>query len=94
MSERPTPAWCLLNPDLHAGRDGDQIVVVLYTVNAADSSGSEWLEFCCLLTGPPVHDEVLFGVSEEAGEWWDNRWERGRAASEYVYFDAVGRWPE
>lgn len=32
-------------------------------------------------------------ASAGTGEWWDNRWDRGRAATEYVYFDAVGRWP-
>src|SRR5215207_5912971 len=47
-----------------------------------------------LLTGPPAHQEVLFGVGEGAGEYWNNRWDHGRGSAEYVYFDAIGRWPE
>jgi len=93
MAEQPTLTWHVLNPETQVGQDGDRIVAVLYTVVAANSEGSEWLEFCSILTGPPVHDEVLFGVGHGTGEWWDNRWDRGRAATEYVYFDAVGRWP-
>ena len=42
---------------------------MLYTVAAASGDGSRWLTFCCVIMGPPVHVEVLFGV-----------WGRGRRA--------------
>ena len=93
MGERPTLDWRVLNDEAQVGQDGDKVVAVLYTVVAATVEGSEWLEFCCLLTGPPIHQEVLFGVGSGAGEWWDDRWDRGRYATEYVYFDSIGRWP-
>lgn len=89
---RPTLRWRVLSPNLHVGQDGDRIAAVVYTVEARDDGGREWLEFCCVLTGPPVHQEVLFGVAERVGESWDNRWDRGRGAAEFVYFDARGEW--
>ncbi len=94
MADRPTLSWRELTPDLHVGQDGDRIAAVLYTVVAQDAAGAEWLEVCCVLTGPPAHYEVLFGVAEGAGEYWNNRWDRGRGSAEYVYFDAIGRWPD
>lgn len=91
---RPTLSWRELTPDLQVGHDGDRVAAVLYTVVAQADHGIEWLEFCCLLTGPPAHKEVLFGVAEGAGDDWDDRWERGRGSAEYVYFDAIGKWAQ
>lgn len=88
MPERATLVWRGLGPDLHIAEDGERIAVVLYAVEAWENDrASAWLEFWCLLTGPPIRHEVLFGVAAGTGEAWEDRWERGRAAAEYVYFD-------
>lgn len=80
MTERPTLSWHALNAESEVGHNGDRVVAVLYTVVATASDGSEWMEFCCLLTDTPRQDvDVLFGVAEGT-EGWDSRWERGRRA--------------
>jgi hypothetical protein len=90
MSSYPKLSWRVLNPTAQAGSDRDRVVAILYTVAAYSADGDEWLEFCCLLTGPPEHDvEVLFGVAAGTGAAWDSRWDRGRAASEYVYAEPL-----
>jgi hypothetical protein len=83
MSEHPRLQWRELAPDLHAGIDGDRVVALVYPVTARDANGYEWLEMTCLLTGPPVYEEVLFGVGGR-GPAFESRWERGRRAAEIV----------
>lgn len=84
-TDRLRLSWRVVNHDLHVGLEGERVVAALYTVRAStDDDG--WLEFCCFLPGPPAHHEVLFGVGEGAATWWESRWDRGRAACEFVYF--------
>jgi hypothetical protein len=55
--EKLTLSWIELTPDLQVGQHGDRIAALLYAVVAQAEGRMEWLEFCCLLTGPPAHQE-------------------------------------
>jgi hypothetical protein len=83
MTEPERLQWRELAPDLHAGIADDRVIALVYPVTATGAGGYEWLEITCLLTGPPVHVEVLFGVGGR-GPAWESRWERGRRAAEIV----------
>ena len=83
VSGYPELEWRVLNETTHAASDAtERVVAILYTLEAADAAGAEWLEFCCLLTDAPGGEvEVLFGVAEGTGAARESRWDRGRAAT-------------
>jgi hypothetical protein len=73
--------WRRLNEETEVVSARGVIVAVVYTVAASSTLGDR-LEFCWLPIHKPEHVELLFGVAEETGQAWSNRWERARAAVE------------
>jgi hypothetical protein len=73
--------WRRLNEATEVVSVRGAIIAVLYTV-ATSSPVGERLEFCWLPIHKPDHVELLFGVLQETGQAWTNRWERAHAAVE------------
>lgn len=86
-SRAPSPGeeaefvWRRLNEETEVVSVRGAMGAVLYTVAASSTLGDR-LEFCWLPIHEPDHVELLFGVLEETGHAWSNRWERARAAVE------------
>jgi hypothetical protein len=79
--------WRVLNDQTHTASKNGRLVAVLYTVEARDTSGDEWLEFCWLPPDQPGQVDVIFGVGEGAADAWINRWQRARHAVEWLHLD-------
>ena len=76
-----------VNDQTHTASKNGRLVAVLYAVEARDTSGDQWPEFCWLPPDQPGQVEVIFGVGEGAGDAWINRWQRARHAVEWLHLD-------
>jgi hypothetical protein len=85
ISEAPPLEWLVLNEQTQVASKDGQVVAIAYTVEASDSRGETWLEFCWIPVDEPDLVEVHFGVAPGTGSAWDTRWERARRATEWDY---------
>jgi hypothetical protein len=76
--------WRVVNDACQVGFVGGAAACLLYTVAVSAAEGDEWLEFCWMPFDDPDQDEVLFGVSEAAGDAWGSRWDRAQYAAGWL----------
>lgn len=85
VTDAPPLDWRILNDETQVASAGGRIVAIAYTVQAADTTGRTWLEFCFLPVDEPLLVEVMFGVGPGAHPAWNDRWTRARRAAEWTY---------
>lgn len=76
--------WIPLGNEAQGLVEHGRVVAVAY---AEETEPGIW-ELWWLPTAAPDQREVLFGVGEDVGTSWENRWSRARASSERLYDEA------